>query len=73
MKTEVSLGLELAAKPKSTQIQVEEKPMKSNSKSNFMKSVKGGIVAILEHLVGDSNPSEKQVFILKVVLLRALP
>lgn len=34
------------------------KKMKSNNKGNFMKNVKGGIMASLEPLVVDSNPSE---------------
>jgi hypothetical protein len=48
--------------PEVTMVQeVQEK--KSNSKGNskmknFMKNVKGGIVALLEQLVADSYPSE---------------
>ncbi len=45
--------------PKATMEQ-EKSKMKSNSKGNFMKNVKGGIVALLEQLVADSNPSESQ-------------
>ena len=41
-------------------IRVQDKKMASNNKGNFMKNVKGGIVALLELLVADSHPSEWQ-------------
>lgn len=55
---DASLGLELSlTAPEVTMVQ-EVKKMKSNNKGNFMKNVKGGIMALLEQLVVDSNPSE---------------
>jgi len=56
---DASLGLELSmTAPEVTSAQ-EKQEMKSNSKGNFMKNVKGGIVALLELLVADSHPNER--------------
>lgn len=56
---DASLGFELSINaPDITQVQ--DKKMTSNNKGNFMKNVKGGIVALLELLVADSHPSEWQ-------------
>ncbi len=55
---EASLELELSlAAPEVTTVQIEKNET-GNSKGNFMKNVKGGIVALLEQRVADSNPSE---------------
>ena len=53
----VSLGVDLSAAPIVITEQKEDMMM-SNSNSNIMKSVKGGIVALLGRLVADSTSSE---------------
>ncbi|MBE8715939.1 hypothetical protein C4F51_01890 [Cellvibrio sp. KB43] len=53
----VSLGVDLSAAPIVVAEQKEDMKM-SNSNSNIMKSVKGGIVALLGRLVADSTSSE---------------
>lgn len=55
----MSLGIELSNAPLVT-LEQESVKMKSNSNSNIMKYVKGGIVALLGYLVVDSISSESQ-------------
>jgi hypothetical protein len=59
IEADVSLGIELSNAPLVT-LEQESVKMKSNSNSNIMKYVKGGIVALLGYLVVDSISSESQ-------------
>jgi hypothetical protein len=56
----VSLGVDLLAAPV-VSLEQKEDMMMSNSNSNIMKNVKGGIVALLGWLVADSTSSESQI------------
>jgi hypothetical protein len=55
---DASLRVELSLTTPEVTMAHERTEMKSNSKGNFMKNVKGGIMALLESLAVDSTLSE---------------